>query len=420
MLRRGVFTEIIFMSSVTLYPSLSEIEQRLFAVPDAWLLRLAENDPDVPAELCEAAFSDREVRERIDALREALSDDLLVDADEATDMSEPPPFIKTLIAQKVAAAQADFGAFPSPGQMLRLTQLPTPEGRPADLLIAAPLTVLLDGTASNGRLWHGWMMAQEVQYAGFWDMLLEPEDEPFDPFCGMVQLWNPITLYLPANFQANVVGRLNPSRLSAVRALAQEFVQGDPVLPQSRPGFIAARATESGLGVVTGSPLGKDDDPRRAYQQCYHHVAELLNAPALAWLHATATAGILDKLRDGVAAAWRELTGILPQAVPPVAHAMHGEMDMTQIGLALRDDLFLFLSQSEAGIDLSLTYRGDARVAATIIDGGEETRSAILDRNNAILEYSGLSVNADNRLRLDLPDNKRVELPLRVAEGDAW
>jgi hypothetical protein len=407
------------MPTVTLYPSIAQIERRLFAVPDDLLIRLAENDPGIPSEIRDAALADQSLHAHIENLRESLAEDASP-TDEAIGTSEPPAFIKMMIRQKVAAGQADFGGFPSSGQMLQISRLPTPSGAPADLLIASPLMVLLNVQDKDTKIWHGWMMASEVQYAGFWDLLLEPEDEPFDPLCGMVQIWNPVQLYFPADYKANVVGRLNPARLSAVRALAYEFLQGDPFMPRSRPGYIAMRATENDYSIVTGSPLGGNDDPRHRYQQCYHHVAELLNAPALAWRHEAATAGIMEALLDVVAAAWRELTGIMPQPVPPVAHAMHGAVNVTQIGLALQDDLFLFLSESAAGIDLSLTYRGAEPISATVIDDGEIARSVLLDQNSTILEYSGLSIDADNRLQLDLPGNRHVELPLRVMENDAW
>jgi hypothetical protein len=385
----------------------------LFAVPDDLLVRLAEHDPSVPAAIRDAALADKNVQESIDQLREAIKQDMAAEPDIET--AEPPAFIKTLISQKVAVRQADFGRFPDTGQLVQINQLPTPAGVMADLQIAEPLTVLLNRQNKDNRVWHGWMMAPEIQYAGFWDLLLEPGDEPFDPQCGMVQLWNPIQLYFPDDFKARVVGRLSAARMLAVRALAEEYLLGDPVLPLSRPGFIALRSTSHDDSVVTGSPLAGNDDPRHRFQQCYHHVAQLLNQPVLAWQTESVSAvNILSVLREAVAAAWQELTGTAVQPQAGVAYAMNHQADDTRAIMAFGDDLQLSLTQTAQGIDLFLRYSGTQQLHVSIIVEGEKARSATLDQNRSTLDYLNLDASADNRVLIDYPDGKHLNLPVTI------
>lgn len=401
------------MSTVTLYPPLHQIEQQLFAIPDDLIVRLAENDASVPTHIREAVLADEQGRELIENMRQALIEEATYDVDSA-DSIEPPAFIKALISQKEAASQTDFGVFPDVGQMIQITQLPTPSGVIADLQIGSSLTVLLSHQDKDSKVWHGWMMAPEIQYAGFWDMLLEETDEPFDPACGMVQIWNPVQLYFPAHFKTKVLGRLTAARMVAVRALAAEFLFGDPIIPRSRPGFIAARATMDNFAVVTGSPLGDKADPRHGYQQCYHHVAQLINAPVLAWQTAAEDIGadILNILRDRLAAVWQDITGLAVQPLAPVAHAMHVQEQASQVLIALADDLRLNLAQVDDGIDLTLTYLGANQVKVTIIDNGEQAKTATLSPSHKQIDYPGLNILADNRLLIDLPDGKHVELPV--------
>ena len=404
------------MSTITLYPPLNSIEQRLFAVPDDLLLRLAQDDASVPDSLRRAVLADNEALEKVTTLRDALNEEFSDDLEETTPLPEPPAFIKTLIRHKVAASRADFGRFPEAGQLIQLMQLPTPSGIAADLLFAAPLVALLDAQDKTSRVWHGWLVAQEVQYAGFWDLLLQPEDEPFDPLCGMVQIWNPVQLYLPDDFKTKTLGRLSAARMLAVRALALEYVQGDPVMPRSRPGFIAMRSTLNDFSIVTGTPLGSDSDPRHAYQHCYHHVAELLNEPVRAWQDDSVTT-FADKLKAlcaAIADAWHQATDNWPQPVAPVAHAMSGQTRENVLALALRDDLQLTVMQVDERIDLTLVYRGNVPLNVIVIDDGEQARSTTLDADMPSLDYSGLAINADNRLLVEFTDGHKISLPLSI------
>ncbi len=404
------------MSTVTLYPPLAQIERRLFAVPDDLLLRLAKDDPSVPEQLRKAALADQEILQQIAALREASAEAWPIDAETVTDVVEPPAFIKLLIEHKVAANRADFGAFPESGQLVQLPQAPTPPGMGSDLQFATPLVVLLATQNTNTKVWHGWLVSQEVQYASYWDFLLQPEDEPFDPVCGLVQIWNPVQLYLSGDVKAKAIGRLSPARMQAVNALALEYVLDDSVLPRPRPGFIAQRSVGDGLAVVTGTPLGNGNDPRHAYQQCYHHVAALLNKAVLAWQADTlpTVTDVLSALYDVLVAAWLKGTGNLARPMEPVAHAMSGQSPENIMILALQDDLHLTLMHTDGRIDLTLVYQGKGHLNVTVIDDGEQACSTMLKADLKPLDYRGLAVNADNHLLIELANGQTINLPLKL------
>lgn len=404
------------MSTITLYPPLTQIEQRLFAVPDDLLLRLAEDDVSVPEPVRQAALSDDHVLEQITVLREALKDDFSIVSEVIEPLVEPPAFIKTLIAHKVAANCADFGRIPASGQFIQLMNIPTPPGMVSDLQLATPLVVLLDYQVKDSGVWLGWLVSPEVQYAGFWDLLLQPEDEPFDPLCGMVQIWNPIQLYLPDAFKAKALGRLSAARMLSVRALAWEYLQGDPVMPRSRPGFIAMRPTANDFSIVTGSPLGQESDPRHAYQHCYHHVADLLNEPVRVWQAepVASDVSLLEALFDVIATAWHQATGWFPAPEIPVAHAMGDYTNEEVITMSLQDDLQMILRQADNTIDVSLVYRGSRSLDIIVIDDNEQTSSTTLNAASPSMDYRGLVPHADNRLLIEWDDGRKISLPVTV------
>ena len=131
------------------------------------------------------------------------------------------------------------------------------------------------GDSRPNNRWRCFVVSPECDWAGHYDVLLEPEDEPFHPVCGMVQTWHPVVLEL--NPQAVVLGELSPQRMAAIRAVHDEYQRalatvGDDATAQ--PGMIALRA----LGphtVLTGSALSADD-PRRHYQTLYREHVQTL------------------------------------------------------------------------------------------------------------------------------------------------
>jgi hypothetical protein len=127
--------------------------------------------------------------------------------------------------------------------------------------------VLLDRQV-QGPQWVGWSAACETGWAGNFDVLLEPEDDPFEPMFGVIQTWNPVTIELSTSIQTKVVGELSSLRLDAVRAVAKECTVGVQSTIPVEPGRIALRMAADQFLVLTGTPLSEDDE-RHAYQNAY-------------------------------------------------------------------------------------------------------------------------------------------------------
>ena len=136
--------------------------------------------------------------------------------------------------------------------------------------------VLLDRTTQSGQ-WTGWLAACETSWAGDFDVLLEPDDDPFEPMFGVVQTWNPVTVEKSIGIQAAVVGAVNANRLEAIRAVAQENAKDLKLSIPVEPGRIALRTAGNQFSVLTGTPLADDDD-RWAYQNAYRASAARLMA----------------------------------------------------------------------------------------------------------------------------------------------
>ncbi|WP_295542476.1 hypothetical protein [uncultured Pseudacidovorax sp.] len=180
-----------------------------------------------------------------------------------------------LARRREALAARNFGARWAPGRLLSVLC----EGR--------LLGVLLDRLLPDGR-WQGWLAAGEADWAGAWDVLLEPQDEPFEPLFGMVQAWNPVTLLPAPPLCARVLGELSATRLAAIRAVADEWAAqrvgtpagAVPATPPA-PGQVALRAVAGCFTVLTGTPLAAEDDPRADYQGLYQQAARRLAQPAV-------------------------------------------------------------------------------------------------------------------------------------------
>lgn len=175
-----------------------------------------------------------------------------------------------LARRREALAARGFGARWAPGRLLSVLC----EGR--------MLGVLLDRLLPDGR-WQGWLAAGEADWAGAWDVLLEPQDEPFEPLFGVVQAWNPVTLVPAPPLCARVLGELSATRLAAIRAVADEWAAqrvgapagAVPATPPA-PGQIALRDVAGCFTVLTGTPLAAEGDPRADYQVLYQQAARRL------------------------------------------------------------------------------------------------------------------------------------------------
>lgn len=224
-----------------LYPPLARIRSELFDTPER---RTASAD-----------FSETDDDPRWDALA-----------------SEPlPDFITDLIERQAAAFQAHPSAPPAVGQIRCLDAIS--EGRS----IGRNVAVLL-GAHLDGKRWSGWLVAQEVDYATDRDLVIEADDGPADPLAGMVQTWNPVRVLISGD--ERILGKLAPSRLAAVMALADAPQACAGVKP--KPGKVYGWDLDAGIVVATGTPLGGPDDPRHEYCALYRQLAAEINAAASA------------------------------------------------------------------------------------------------------------------------------------------
>jgi hypothetical protein len=170
--------------------------------------------------------------------------------------------LKELLQRRAAVLARHFSSDWDSGRLVQVT------------INGVVLGVLLDHHLKD-RQWAGWLAASETSWASTFDVLLEPEDDPFEPLFGVIQAWNPLTLEQSSDISAKVVGEVSASRLAAIRAVAQECVAGFTSNIPVEPGRIALRLVGGERMVLTGTPLGPSD-PRHDYQRAYHAVAARL------------------------------------------------------------------------------------------------------------------------------------------------
>jgi len=258
----------------TLWPPLALLETELFSPSDA-LIERWRSGAELPVDLQRALDADPDAHARRTALETALSTD--PEIGDTAPVPPMPPDVQALIRQRVASRQATFSRLPTSGQIVRIDQVRGPNG-PLHWDLPRPLTVLLVEPTTTRQVWYGWLVTAESDYAGYWDLLLGAADEPCDPLARMVQLWNPVHVYLPS--VSRVLAELTPDRLAAVRALAVDCATApEPDPAQAQPGRIVRRQV-AGHWLHTGTPLGGPDDPRHAYQRLYHAYAAAVREPA--------------------------------------------------------------------------------------------------------------------------------------------
>jgi len=170
--------------------------------------------------------------------------------------------LSELARRREAVAQRAFTARWAPGRLVSVVV----EGR--------LLGVLLD-RCIQGQLWQGWMAAGEADWAGAYDVLLEPDDEPFEPAFGLIQAWNVLTLEPSPQLCARVLGEVSATRLAAIRAVHDEWAAQTPLAIAPEPGRIALRTVGGVFSVLCGTPLG-EEDPRAEYQAIYRDAAAQL------------------------------------------------------------------------------------------------------------------------------------------------
>ncbi len=301
-----------------LSPSLESIERRLFGVNP--VLIAAVERGETSKDVAQAVMKSEEWARRAEA-DEQLSEPV-GDASEVR-LAEHVLDVIRRRSDAMRAAASLTSTVPAPGLIVELSEIRTPKPGQLDWVMQVPLHVLLDEPDETPQVWHGWLVSGEPDYASWWDFVLQDQDEPFEPFACVVQLWNPVQVYLP--MISKPVSSLSLRRLQAVRALAADFVDGTipPGVPVW-PGRVAVRETSDGMIVATGSPLGGERDPRHRYQHLLHHAAEAVREPA----RLAIAAAVAPSARTSLMASWIEAArrlGEMLELQPRVAVAMSGE-----------------------------------------------------------------------------------------------
>jgi len=181
-----------------------------------------------------------------------------------------PGPLEDLARRRQALAQRNFDARWLPGRLVGLSH----QGQMLGVLLDQP-----EGASPLVR-WHGWLTSSDADWAGAFDVVLEPQDEPFEPSFGMVQVWNPVTIIESPRWNARVFGELSATRLAAIRAVHDEWLMKMPLDIAPEPGFIALREVADVFSVLTGTPLAAEGDPRTEYQALYRTAAHQLCAAA--------------------------------------------------------------------------------------------------------------------------------------------
>ncbi len=274
------------MTRKKLRPNLATIEARLCGPSDGLLRRWLDGDPSLPAGLIEQLEGDPEAVARRQRLEQAIvsevEDDLGAAAPTAERPARPDLLLRfsTSVRRRADVASTDYEHELTAGQIRHVQRLCTPDGASVPWDFPQPVAIVLRAPASPGSpVWYAWIASPDVDYASYWDMVLEPRDEPFDPRAALVQAWNAVLV--DTRGVGPAVGQLSSERLASLEALSNDFLDGPAVGHEwSAPGELIQRTVE-GHAVVTGTPYGRPgEDPRLEYQSLYHAAAEPLRAHA--------------------------------------------------------------------------------------------------------------------------------------------
>ncbi len=85
-----------------------------------------------------------------------------------------------------------------------------------------PIYVLLnEQTSGYSSVWSGWVVASEIDYAAWWDVIMD-EDAEAHPDAAMIQIWNAVHIYQGSI--DTVVGKISTDKLPAIRSLERDYL----------------------------------------------------------------------------------------------------------------------------------------------------------------------------------------------------
>ena len=185
-----------------------------------------------------------------------------------------PDSVRAAIASHVAARRILQAQEVRAGDIVLLNRVGSDERQ-----VNADVGVLLTEQRPND-VWHGFVVAGELDYAAQFDVHIEEQDEPVDPAMRFIQAWNPIEIFISAPCRR--LGALSAARIAAIAEVAAEAKNGHAAsaLPPSLT-RIGLRQLASEASVVTGTSIGNLDDPRRHYQSLYRAFAGQASVPAI-------------------------------------------------------------------------------------------------------------------------------------------
>jgi hypothetical protein len=261
-----------------LSPSLAAIAYGLYSASEALLQKIAFRPHEVSEDLRKEIMDDPDNAALVAALKDQSQEE--EEEEIQVEAFEMPQYLKDEIARSIAAREAAFDTSPQSGQIRLITEVIGPEG-PTGMDLGRPLAVCLSRPYPDmpEEIWHGWLMPAEVDYANYWDILIEESDGPCDPLAGMISLLTPVYIYLPSTDR--VVGQLSPERMAAVHSASADMLCGVKPDQKAHPGRIIIRSTRCGHSVMTGTPLGGEEDPRWEFQRLYQGMLPALEEPVL-------------------------------------------------------------------------------------------------------------------------------------------
>ena len=387
-----------------LWPPLDSIERQLFEPSDELIRRWMKDPSKLDNEIAEQLRTNALAREKRDAYLSAKATGGIETLDpETIRPRQIPSEIFSLIKRRQQSAQANFSHTPSPGQIRLIESLIGPHGS-TGIDLANPLAVLLVEPTEHPSVWYGFGVSGETDYAGYWDMLLEGEvDTPFDPMAGMIQVWNPTYLYLSSSTDL-ILAQLSDHRMIALQSLSREYLLGEETDPaDADPGVHIVRWID-GYRVLTGSPLGGQDDPRVRYQQLYQATFETVSTIAKSLFvdlqHAesrtdaldTASNPLLNQLGNNIRQ-WADKLNLTWEPTPALATAMSGNR-VSQSRFCLQGQLlFQFVEREVRGvilIEVHLTFVGVTPLKVVPIENTVELPGYELtqDSPNSIITFS--------------------------------
>lgn len=378
-------------------PSLDDIQQRLFAPSYAlvkiWVETPEALDNEIIKQL-EASTLAQQEKEAYQQSQEPVGAEIvnaLFTTDSSTNKTEQtaqiPDAIKQLIQQRSEVAKHCFSQSPSEGLIVFLGK-GDDSASDLNLAMASPLVVILNKPSNNKNIWDAWMVAAETDYASDWDMLLDAHiDTPLDPLVGMVQVWNPVRIYLPLIEKS--IGELKPERLATLRKLANAYQAN-----------AAINHTEKTSTLI------------KQYQKMYAEVATFITKKAVI------TKSPFECWKTAFLAQTEKLTNLFIP-VPAVNYAMGEEIADDKENNWLLDEHYLFhfdkqIVDGKLLIEISIKHTNPSDSSFTIEynENGFLAHHATLSKQSSITKFicDPDNCDPDNPTELIIKDSDNKEL----------